>query len=228
MEGIIDLLADFQTQTPKQQLQTIPKLIEQEEAGFACLRDYLKSQQDAPPTIVTGKILQVLTQKETSDNLLFISQEFPDGIVPIASARGINYQELQDKLIQKDYQAADLLTMRNLCELAGELAMKRKWLYFTEVDRFPVEDLQTIDQLWYIYSEGKFGFSVQRQLWLSLGKDFNQLWEKISWRDGNKWARYPNEFIWNLNAPVGHLPTSNQLRGAKVIMTLFNHPAWHR
>ena len=129
-------------------------------------------------------------------------------------------------LPSKTFQEADIITLQKLCELAGEAAIKRKWLYFTEVENFPILDLRTINQLWLIHSEGKFGFSLQRQIWLSLGRDFTKLWPKIGWRIGKKWTRYPQEFTWELSAPKGHLPTSNQLRGAKVITALFSHPVW--
>ncbi len=38
------------------------------------------------------------------------------------------------------------------------------------------EDLRTIDQLWVKYSNGRFGFSVQKRIWHSIG--------------GNKYADY--------------------------------------
>lgn len=228
MEATSTLLQDFSVLTPKKQLEQIPELVSKGDLGFACLREYLLSQQDEPPTPVMGRICQVLNQNQTADNLLFIQQEFPEGVVSLSSAKGIDYQVIQDKLMEEEFLEADLLTIQKMCELAGESAMKRKWLYFTEVERFPDEDLLTIDLLWRVYSGGKFGFSVQRKLWLSLGKNFNLLWDKIAWRNGRTWTRYPGEFIWNLEAPQGHLPTSNQLRGAKMITALFNHPVWQR
>lgn len=142
------------------------------------------------------------------------------------SDRGIDYEPLQTLLAQQQFQAADQLTLEKLCELAGPAAVQRKWLYFSEVDSFPVADLQTLDQLWLTHSQGKFGFSVQRKIWLSLGKNWEELWPKIGWKSGNNWTRYPQEFTWDLTAPKGHLPLSNQLRGVRVIYSLLAHPAW--
>jgi len=142
------------------------------------------------------------------------------------SDRGIDYEPLQTLLAQQQFQAADQLTLQKLCELAGPAAVQRKWLYFSEVDSFPVADLQTLDQLWLMHSQGKFGFSVQRKIWLSLGKNWEELWPKIGWKLGNNWTRYPQEFTWDLSAPRGHLPLSNQLRGVRVIYSLLTHPAW--
>ena len=81
-------------------------------------------------------------------------------------------------------------------------------LYVTEVANFPVIDLHTINTLWWLYSGGKFGFSVQRKLWLSVGKDFNTLWPKIGWKKDNHWTQYPKEFTWNLNAAILANPES--------------------
>lgn len=146
--------------------------------------------------------------------------------VPLLSERGIDYSPLQALLIQQDFQAADRLTLQKLCELAGPLAVRRGWLYFTEVESFPVQDLQTVNRLWLAASQQQFGFSVQREIWLSTGKNWEKFWPKIGWKTGNNWTRYPQEFIWDLSAPRGHLPLSNQLRGVRVIAALLNHPAW--
>jgi hypothetical protein len=59
-----------------------------------------------------------------------------------------------------------------------------------------------------------------------MGRDFVKLWPKIGWKDGNSWTKYPRGFIWDLNAPVGHLPLLNQLRGVRVADSIFSHPVW--
>ncbi len=146
--------------------------------------------------------------------------------VTLASDRGIDYTPLQKLLAQQQFQAADQLTLQQFCELAGPAAVQRKWVYFSEVEGFPVTDLQTVDQLWLAHSQGRFGFSVQRQIWLSVGKNWEALWPKIGWKNGNNWTRYPQEFTWDLTAPKGHLPLSNQLRGVRMINALLLHPAW--
>ena len=120
----------------------------------------------------------------------------------------------------------DTVTLQKLCELAGEASVKRKWVYFTEVEQFSATDLHTINSLWWVYSQGRFGFSVQRKLWLSVGKNFTKLCPKIGWNKDKNWTFYPNEFIWDLSAPVGHLPLLNQLRGLRVAASLFTHPVW--
>ena len=226
MEDISQLNQKFASESPQNQLKLISQIAATGESGEKYLREFLVSRSSEAPNFVTGKIYQTLYKTKTPETRQFLETNFPTGVVPLASARNIDYQPLQQLLVQQDFQGADVLTLQKLCELAGEAAIKRKWLYFTEVDNFSATDLQTIDRLWLIYSEGRFGFSVQRQLWLSLGKDFSQLWYKIGWKNENSWTRYPKEFTWDLTAPKGHLPLSNQLRGVRVIASIFAHPVW--
>lgn len=223
---IAPLRKQLATGSPKQQGQAIATLATLEDEGLEVLQDFLSDHQDQPITWVMGKAYQVLSRDQRAVVQGFLLGEFPEGLVPLASDRQVDYDPLQTLLVEEKYLDADILTLQLLCELAGPQALRRKWLYFTEVKGLPVTDLHTIDRLWRIYSEGKFGFSIQRQLWLSSGKDYNQLWEKIDWREGNNWTRYPKAFTWSTNAPIGHLPTSNQLRGSQMINALFNHPAW--
>jgi hypothetical protein len=227
MTELETLKEKFQQNSAKNQLSLIEEIVAKGEEGYQFLRDYIDSYTgEANP--ILGKIFLTLKQSEISTNNDFLQQKFPTGLVTLKSAKNINYQELQELLIEQKFQAADTLTRVKLCELAGNNAIARKWVYFTEVEKFPITDLQTIDLLWQVYSEGKFGYKIQRQLWLSLGKDYNQLWTKLKWKTGNKWTKYPQEFIWDLTAPVGHLPLSNQLRGVRVIDALFAHPAWKK
>ena len=210
----------------KQQFQAIQELASLGSEGELALIEGLRQQTGAPVTAVEGAIVQVLTRTELPQAQEFLATQFPNGLVPLDSERDIDYSPLQALLARKEYEEADRLTLQKMCELAGPVAIRRKWLYFSDVDQFPVKDLQVLDQLWKVYSENKFGFSVQRELWLNSRKNWDDLWPKIGWKGDNGWTRYPNEFIWDLSAPRGHLPLSNQLRGVRVMSSLMNHPAW--
>ncbi len=226
MEDIRDLNERLRSESEKNQLKIIPQLVATGELGLVSLMEWMVSFRNEPANLAMGKAYQAIYSANTPQTQEFLAANFPNGIVPLKSERGIDYQPLQQLLAQQDFQGADVLTIQKLCELAGEAAVKRKWLYFTEVDNFPNTDLYTLDRLWWIHSEGKFGFSVQRKIWLSVGKDFSQLWSKIGWKSDNNWTRYPKEFTWSLDAPQGHLPLSNQLRGVRVIASIFAHPVW--
>ncbi|TAE56782.1 MAG: GUN4 domain-containing protein [Nostocales cyanobacterium] len=212
--------------SPKVQQQIIPQLANLGNEGLEVLQEFLLQRRGTPADWIDGNAYQVIYDSDAPQAKEFLETNFPEGIVPLKSERGISYNSLQQSLIQREFQTADLLTIQKMCEMAGPQAVKRKWLYFTEVENFPIQDLQTINNLWVVHSEGKFGFSVQREMWIGLGRNWETLWPKIGWKDGNKWTRYPNEFTWDLSAPKGHLPLSNQLRGVRVMASLLSHPAW--
>lgn len=226
MQDISGLNHQIYLESEKNQLKLITQLSAEGEPGLKVLMDWMLSLREQPANLAMGKAYQVLYQVKNSSTQEFLAANFPTGIVPLKSERNIDYQPLQELLAQQDFRGADVLTLQKLCELAGEAAIQRKWLYFTDIDSFSSTDLHTLNQLWLIHSEGRFGFSVQRQIWLSVGKDFSKLWNKIGWKTDNNWTRYPKEFTWDLSAPQGHLPLSNQLRGVRVIASLFSHPAW--
>jgi hypothetical protein len=96
-------------------------------------------------------------------------------------------------------------------------ARREKEDYFDtdSIDNFPCDDLRTIDQLWVKYSQGRFGFSVQKNIWLEVGGKVDwdtekKLGDRVGWRKRRKgrkdWLSY-NDLTFNLQAPVGHLPT---------------------
>ncbi len=210
----------------KRQLGAVTELASGGESGVTILIDFLKNIDEPSPAV--GKAYQVLSDSDSIAAQTFLAERFPNGVVMPVSDKQIDYQPLQALLIAQKFEEADRLTLQKLCELAGPAAVQRKWVYFTEVDSFPITDLQTIDRLWRVYSEDRFGFSKQRELWLGLNQDWHRLWEKLAWKSGNIWTRYPSEFIWDLSAPVGHLPLSNQLRGVRMMEFLLCHPAWHQ
>ncbi|NEP60979.1 MAG: hypothetical protein F6K31_29025 [Symploca sp. SIO2G7] len=221
-----ELQQQLQSSSETKQLQLIRQLGNTGTPGLEVLMTFLQEQRANPTNLAAGLAYQILYKADTPSITEFMQAYFPTGIVPLNSETAIDYSKLQQMLLQQDFLAADRITLEKLCELAGDTAIQRKWLYFSEVDSFPVTDLQTINSLWLVHSQGKFGFSVQRELWLSLGKNWDKLWPKIGWKQENNWTRYPNEFTWDLSAPLGHLPLSNQLRGVRVMASLLSHPAW--
>ena len=93
---------------------------------------------------------------------------------------------------------------------------KEGWLRAEDIGNFPCEDLRTIDQLWVKYSDGRFGFSVQKRIYQGLGgtREYNSdIWEKfgdkVGWRKGGKWLYY-DDITFDKKAPGGHLPTTER------------------
>ena len=131
---------------------------------------------------------------------------------------------MQLRLLEQNFEDADRLTSSYLRKLAGKLAEKRGYVFYSEVNNMSEIDLQTIDRLWSIYSNGKFGFSIQAKILKSVGKKYELLWPKIGWKIDGCWTRYPKSFIWSLDAPEGHMPLINQLRGVRLMDSILRHP----
>ena len=115
--------------------------------------------------------------------------------VELKSARGVDYQKLRDLLAAKDWQEADEETGRVMVVASGR--EKEGWLGEEDIDNFPCEDLRTIDQLWLKYSDGRFGFSVQKDIYQELGgtreydrKILEAFGDRVGWRQGGDWLSY--------------------------------------
>ncbi|MEA5522766.1 GUN4 domain-containing protein [Limnoraphis robusta] len=86
---------------------------------------------------------------------------------------------------------------------------------------FPCADLRVIDRLWVKYSNGKFGFSVQKQIWIDVGgkldygedldaarRAFIKLSDQVEWRKDGEFIRGYKDLVWDSTlAPQAHLPS---------------------
>ena len=70
------------------------------------------------------------------------------------------YKELERLLQAGDWQGADQETAKHMLAVANRT--NDGWLRVEDIDNFPCEDLRAIDGLWVKYSNGRFGFSVQK------------------------------------------------------------------
>ncbi|GMH48159.1 hypothetical protein TrVE_jg11644 [Triparma verrucosa] len=151
----------------------------------------------------------------------------------LPSSVGMDYVPLATMLATGSLVEADQFTRDALIKLAGSEEAGRTFVYFTEVKKIPKTDLATIERLWLKFSGGKFGYSVQRDIWNRQKGDFEKFCSKIGWttKDGEverklKWFG-ASEFIYDVKkAPKGHLPLTSALRGTALIKQLLNHPVW--
>ncbi|WP_369750936.1 GUN4 domain-containing protein [Calothrix sp. PCC 7507] len=89
---------------------------------------------------------------------------------------------------------------------------KQGWLDVQDIKKIPIEDLQTINQLWEKHSGGYFGFRVQMHIWLSVAgtsqADY-ETWclfgDRVGWYQDNFWKEYHN-LTFSSNTRLGHLP----------------------
>ena len=124
------------------------------------------------------------------------------GTTLISKATGVDYSPLRDLLEAGKWKEADVETTRAMLQAAGR--KKEGGLSWDDIDNFSCEDLRIIDQLWLESSQGKFGFSVQKDIYQGL-EDFWMFRERVGWGDGLDVRRY-DDLTFNLNAPKGQLP----------------------
>ncbi len=173
------------------------------------------------------KLLQDGSQ-EAGDLAYNCWKEYPRKVDPDVEAevkklssyiRDVRMRQLEDYLKNQQWQEADGETSRVMLQTVGK--ERDEHLTVGDIENFPCEDLRKIDQLWVKYSNGKFGFSVQKQIYQSCGgtKEYNpKVWiafgEKVGWRmKGGKWLDY-KDLTWDISTPyVGHLPWDQLLCG---------------
>ena len=133
------------------------------------------------------------------------------------SERGIDYTRLRNLLSAGNWKEADHETARVM-----QKVVQRSEMQIQDIENFPCTDLHTIDQLWVQYSQGRFGFSIQKKIYESSGglvapNGYNsETWavfaKRVSW-----YKIYPRGLVvllgnsnltFALSAPVGHLPGS--------------------
>lgn len=155
--------------------------------------------------------------------------------IPTPSPSSTSLDLLHHHLSTQNFRQADEETRRLIIALAGEQAIKRGYVFFSEVQFIPESDLKSIDQLWTQFSNNKFGYSVQKKIWKKANKDFTNFFIKVGWMKKldtevlqYNYKAFPNEFIWELNdeTPMGHLPLTNALRGTQLLNCILQHPAF--
>lgn len=88
-------------------------------------------------------------------------------MIELISAKGIDYLELEKLLKAQEWGKASYLTAKHI--LQASECEKEGYIDIDKVKTFPCEDLITIDRLWMKYSDGVYGFSVQRNIYVECG-----------------------------------------------------------
>jgi len=108
------------------------------------------------------------------------------------------YQKLEALLTAQRWKEADEETYQMMIKTVG----KEVGQYFTsdELLNFPCEELRAIDELWVDYSKGRFGFSVQKDIYADCGARLDgkypgdKIWvefgNRVGWRKNNAWQDY--------------------------------------
>ena len=221
------LLERFLSAAPRQRRSLLPQLLQRCPELRPLIPEQLDRLDATADDWAPGTLVQLLLSQ--ADGLAdAFWQRHPEGWLAVSSAQGLDYGPLQRALILQQFEEADRLTSEHLRQLAGTDAVKRGYVYYSEVPPMAAADLESLDRLWVVYSQGRFGFSVQLRLLRSLAGRWDQLWPRLGWKQAGVWTRYPGSFTWSLEAPEGHLPLVNQLRGVRLMDALLSHPALQR
>ncbi|MBD2771168.1 GUN4 domain-containing protein [Iningainema tapete] len=117
---------------------------------------------------------------------------------------------LRDLLVAGRWAEADRETLRIMLKVANR--QQEGWLNVASIRNFPQKDLHAIDQLWTRASDGRFGFSVQKDIWNNVGgslnandKIYEAFGDKVGWRVHKKWLQV-DDLDFDISSPPGHLP----------------------
>ncbi|MDJ0732282.1 MAG: GUN4 domain-containing protein [Crocosphaera sp.] len=169
--------------------------------------DHLIQQELSNKELIINQLQQQINNLKNSPNSTIITE------IELKSEKGVDYTKLRDLLAAGKWKEADQETANVMLEATNRVS--ERWLRVEDIDNFPCDDLRTIDQLWVHYSKGKFGFSVQKKIYVDeLGgtTDYDEnIWYKfcnrIGWRRTGRYVDY-SDFIFELQntTPMGHLP----------------------
>ncbi|MBD2155205.1 GUN4 domain-containing protein [Leptolyngbya sp. FACHB-16] len=138
------------------------------------------------------------------------------------------YYPLQNALRQQKWRDADELTKDLIFRLGGGEYSDRDeayWLGNKWTQQIPTADLQLIDRLWRAHGEGRFGFSVQKHIFLECGGQTGDRTEQEAWKRFDAqvgWTledddprkeiirllrfNVPQNQVFHRQAPVGYFP----------------------
>ncbi|MBP0017346.1 MAG: GUN4 domain-containing protein [Cyanobacteria bacterium SBLK] len=122
------------------------------------------------------------------------------------------YQPLEEYLKNGEWEKSDLETDHVMLQIAGK--GERGWLDEEDIKSFPCEDLRIINQLWLDHSNNYFGFSVQKNIWLSVGGQlgeydyevYKKFGKQVQWYKNGEWIGRTNLQFSGAEFPRGHLP----------------------
>lgn len=169
------------------------------------------------PEHLTPVLYQKESKSVSATASLFDSVDHKNLPPQLRSDRNVDYRLLQQLLQAGDWRMADRVTYQTMLQAVGR--KEGEHIPPEDLLSFPCSDLHTIDSLWTTYSEGKFGLSVQKNIYTSLGgkvdgdldrtawKRFAKQveWNAGNWKGQHSWEDYET-IRFDLSAPAGHLP----------------------
>ncbi|MBE9184532.1 GUN4 domain-containing protein [Microcoleus sp. LEGE 07076] len=150
-----------------------------------------------------------LTNNSAASSSLSVTSNLEPTII---SAVGVDYTKLRDFLSNKKWKEADRETWTVMCE---SLSLEPETqLEISQIYQLACPDLQTVDRLWLYYSQARFGFSVQKQIYESVKGDYIRFCDRVNWPTYNS-ATASRQIKFTRQAPIGHLPSRSWVGGLR-------------
>jgi len=167
-----------------------------------------------PKTTASSKSDRAVHFQSLQKAALLTSSQRIKSEVDLYSEKRADYTRLRDLLAAGKWKDADQETARVMLLAAGQ--QQRGFLQQEDIENFPCEDFRTIDRLWVKYSNGRFGFSVQKKIWLEVGGKLDyetecKLGDQLGWRKEGEWDYYKITFKLQPITPFGQLPVAGFL-----------------
>lgn len=130
----------------------------------------------------------------------------------LGSEVGVDYSKLENLLAARKWKEADQETWVVMCKALGKRV--GSYIFSGDIEKFPCDDLWTIDQLWLKYSRGRFGFSMQKQIFETVDREYDRLCDRLGWPTHT--PHVPDAGLkFSDKAPLGHLPSRRWVGGAQ-------------
>ncbi len=135
----------------------------------------------------------------------------------VSPATQIDYSTLQKDLAEGDFQEANETTRRLLYEAAGR--SRQGWLTTDSIAKLACADLTIMDDLWRQYSNNRFGFSPQYNIFTETGNRpgrlmspdaYDKFGDAVGWRKNGEWIIFKQNLDYSPDALPGHLPNPRE------------------
>ena len=141
------------------------------------------------------------------------------------SVKKVRYQKLEEYLQNKQWRDADQETYRLMITAVGK--DEGQGLSEKDLQEFPCDELRVIDQLWIKYSNGLYGFSAQKDVYLRCGGTLNfeypaeevyeKFYEMVAWSErGIRKMEWDEILDQERMKKTGHLPLQGRMLRARL------------
>jgi hypothetical protein len=135
------------------------------------------------------------------------------------------YEKLEEYLRHKQWLKADMATRQLIMAIMTLVNGTERCLNSQDWQSFPCDDLKYIDDLWMSYSDERFGFSAQKNIYREIAnnpcvdvKPNHEIWlpftQRVGWQTDGDWRNY-TEIDTSHSFPNGSFPDFDMCRFAE-------------